>query len=142
MAVLVVTPSFPAKSFSEFIAYAKSNKGKISLGSGGIGSISHLCWALFSMLAGVEMLQVSLVREQVVIPKDFWDEWCRQNSDSDALANKVLIAFPKQADTEACAKEHEKLTTGREPLDPDGDPRTKREGRGSGLQITTAAGVT
>src|ERR1700704_4389967 len=45
MAVLVVTPSFPAKSFSEFIAYAKSNKGKISLGSAGMGSISHLCWA-------------------------------------------------------------------------------------------------
>jgi len=56
MAVLVVNPSFPAKSFPDFIAYAKHNK--ISLASGGIGSISHLCWALFSMLAGVETMHV------------------------------------------------------------------------------------
>jgi tripartite-type tricarboxylate transporter receptor subunit TctC len=58
MAVLVVNPSFPAKSISELIAYAKTNKSKISVGSGGVGSVSHLCWALFTMLAGVEMVHV------------------------------------------------------------------------------------
>jgi tripartite-type tricarboxylate transporter receptor subunit TctC len=58
MAVLVVNPSFPAKSVPELISYAKSNKGKISLGSGGIGSVSHICWALFGMLAGVEIVHV------------------------------------------------------------------------------------
>jgi tripartite-type tricarboxylate transporter receptor subunit TctC len=58
MAVVVVNPSLPAKSFPEFIAYAKNTKGKISVGSGGIGSISHLCWALLGMLAGVEMAHV------------------------------------------------------------------------------------
>src|SRR5258708_37484507 len=58
MAVLVVAPSFPAKSFSEFIAYAKSNKGKLSLGSAGMGSISHLCWALLGMMTGVETTHV------------------------------------------------------------------------------------
>jgi tripartite-type tricarboxylate transporter receptor subunit TctC len=54
----VVNPSFPAKSVPELIGYAKSNKSKISLGSGGVGSQSHICWALFGMLAGVEMVHV------------------------------------------------------------------------------------
>jgi tripartite-type tricarboxylate transporter receptor subunit TctC len=67
MAVLVVDPSFPATSFSEFITYAKSNKGKISLGSAGIGSISHLCWALLGMLAGVEMMHVPYRGESLAL---------------------------------------------------------------------------
>ena len=67
MAVLVVTPSFPAKSFSEFIAYAKSNKGKLSLGSAGMGSISHLCWALLGMLAGVETTHVPYRGESLAL---------------------------------------------------------------------------
>jgi tripartite-type tricarboxylate transporter receptor subunit TctC len=67
MAVLVVTPSFPAKSFSEFVTYAKSNKGKISLGSAGTGSISHLCWALFGTLAQVEMLHVPYRGESLAL---------------------------------------------------------------------------
>src|SRR6266568_4969658 len=36
--VMVVNPSFPAKSVPEFIAYAKANPGKISMASAGIGS--------------------------------------------------------------------------------------------------------
>jgi tripartite-type tricarboxylate transporter receptor subunit TctC len=58
MEVLVVNPSFPAKSLVEFMAYAKSNPGKVSVGSGGIGSGSHVAWLLFNMLSGVETLHV------------------------------------------------------------------------------------
>jgi tripartite-type tricarboxylate transporter receptor subunit TctC len=36
--VMVVHPSFPAKTVPEFIAYAKANPGKIAMASGGIGS--------------------------------------------------------------------------------------------------------
>ena len=39
--VVVVHPSFPAKTVPEFIAYAKANAGKLSMASGGIGSASH-----------------------------------------------------------------------------------------------------
>jgi len=40
--VLVVHPSFPAQSVPELIAYAKSNPGKINVGTGGIGSGQHV----------------------------------------------------------------------------------------------------
>jgi tripartite-type tricarboxylate transporter receptor subunit TctC len=50
--VLVVNPSFPAKSVPEFMAYVKGNPAKISVGSGGIGSSSHMSWAMFDKLAG------------------------------------------------------------------------------------------
>jgi len=40
--VLVVHPSFPAKTVPEFIAYAKANPGKVSFASEGIGSVSHV----------------------------------------------------------------------------------------------------
>ena len=36
--VMVVNPSFPAKTVPEFIAYAKANPGKINMASAGIGT--------------------------------------------------------------------------------------------------------
>ena len=56
--VLVVHPSFPAKTVPEFIAYAKANPGKLSMASGGIGSGSHMAGELFKMMAGVDMVHV------------------------------------------------------------------------------------
>ena len=50
--VLVVHPSFPAKTVPEFIVYAKANPGKLSMASGGIGSGSHLAGELFKMISG------------------------------------------------------------------------------------------
>jgi tripartite-type tricarboxylate transporter receptor subunit TctC len=56
--VLVVHPSFPAKTVPEFIAYARTNPGKLSMASGGIGSGSHMAGELFKMMAGVDMVHV------------------------------------------------------------------------------------
>jgi len=56
--VIVVNPSFPAKSLPEFIAYAKVNPGTISMASGGNGSVAHVWGELFKMMAGVNMLHV------------------------------------------------------------------------------------
>jgi tripartite-type tricarboxylate transporter receptor subunit TctC len=56
--VMVVTPSFPAKTVPEFIAYAKANPGVINFGSGGVGFASHVAGELFKMLAGVNMVHV------------------------------------------------------------------------------------
>jgi tripartite-type tricarboxylate transporter receptor subunit TctC len=56
--VLVVHPSFPAKTIPEFIAYARANPGRLSMASGGIGSGSHMAGELFKMMAGVDMVHV------------------------------------------------------------------------------------
>jgi len=56
--VLVVNPSFPAKTVAEFIAYAKANPGKINMASAGNGSLSHMCGELFMGMAGVNMVHV------------------------------------------------------------------------------------
>jgi tripartite-type tricarboxylate transporter receptor subunit TctC len=45
--VMVVNPSFPAKTVSEFIAYAKANPGGINYASGGIGTPTHMTGELF-----------------------------------------------------------------------------------------------
>ena len=45
--IIVVPPSFPAKTLSEFIAYLKANPGKVNMGSAGIGSSPHVCGELF-----------------------------------------------------------------------------------------------
>jgi tripartite-type tricarboxylate transporter receptor subunit TctC len=56
--VMQVNPSFPAKTVLEFISHAKSNPGKISYGSGGIGTSIHVASELFKMMAGVDMIHV------------------------------------------------------------------------------------
>jgi tripartite-type tricarboxylate transporter receptor subunit TctC len=56
--VMVVNPSFPAATVSEFIAYAKANPDKVNLASGGIGSTTHMSGELFRMMTGVSMVHV------------------------------------------------------------------------------------
>src|SRR5262244_3515547 len=56
--VLLVNPSFPAKTIPEFIAYAKAHPGKINLASNGIGNLTHLCGELFRMMTAVEVVHV------------------------------------------------------------------------------------
>jgi tripartite-type tricarboxylate transporter receptor subunit TctC len=55
---LVVNSSVPAHSLAELIAYAKANPGKLSYGSAGIGSASHLAAELLKIEAGIEMVHV------------------------------------------------------------------------------------
>ena len=56
--VMAVHPSFPAKTVSEFIAYAKANPGKINMASAGNGTPSHISGELFKMMTGVNMVHV------------------------------------------------------------------------------------
>jgi tripartite-type tricarboxylate transporter receptor subunit TctC len=56
--VMVVHPSLPAKTVSEFIAYAKANPGKLNFASAGAGGIDHIAGELFKMMGGINMLHV------------------------------------------------------------------------------------
>ena len=56
--VMVVDPSFPAKTVPEFIAYAKANPGKLNMGSAGNGTSQHIAGELFKMMAGISMVHV------------------------------------------------------------------------------------
>jgi tripartite-type tricarboxylate transporter receptor subunit TctC len=56
--VVVVNPSFPAKTIPEFIAYAKVNPGQVNMASGGIGTANHVAGEMFKAMAGVDMVHV------------------------------------------------------------------------------------
>ena len=56
--VLVVNPSFPAKSVPELITYAKASPGKINMATAGIGSSVHLAGELFMTMTGVKLVPV------------------------------------------------------------------------------------
>jgi tripartite-type tricarboxylate transporter receptor subunit TctC len=56
--VMEVTPTFPAKTVPEFIAYAKANPGKINMASAGIGGPQHVAGELFKFMAGVDMTHI------------------------------------------------------------------------------------
>jgi tripartite-type tricarboxylate transporter receptor subunit TctC len=56
---IAVNPSIPANTLQEFIDYDKANRGKLSYGHAGIGSLNHLTGELFKSLAGLpDLVQV------------------------------------------------------------------------------------
>jgi tripartite-type tricarboxylate transporter receptor subunit TctC len=78
--VMVVHPSFPAKTVREFIAYAKANPSKITVASVGIGSTTHIFGELFNMMSGVTTLNVPYRGQAPAL--------------ADLLAGQVQIMFP------------------------------------------------
>jgi tripartite-type tricarboxylate transporter receptor subunit TctC len=56
--VIEVTPTFSAKTFPEFIAYAKANPGKINMASPSIGTAQYLTGELLKMATGIDVAYV------------------------------------------------------------------------------------
>jgi tripartite-type tricarboxylate transporter receptor subunit TctC len=79
--LMMVNQSFPAKTVSEFIAYAKANPGKINMASPGIGTAPHLAGELFKMMAGVDLVHVPY----------------RDSYMTGLLGGQVQVAFPALA---------------------------------------------
>jgi tripartite-type tricarboxylate transporter receptor subunit TctC len=78
--IMVVNPTFPAKTVPEFIAYAKANPGKINMASSGSGSSTHLAGELFQEMTGVQMLHVPYRGGGPAL--------------TDLLGNRVQVFFP------------------------------------------------
>jgi tripartite-type tricarboxylate transporter receptor subunit TctC len=87
--LMVVSPSLPAKTVPEFIAYAKANPGKISFASRGIGSLTHVYVELFKMMAGVDLVHVPY----------------RADYTADLLAGRVQVAFNAVAESTGYIKD-------------------------------------
>ena len=56
--ILVVHPKLPVATFAEFIAYAKTNPGKLNYGTPGLGSSSHLTGEMLKLASHIEMTHV------------------------------------------------------------------------------------
>jgi tripartite-type tricarboxylate transporter receptor subunit TctC len=78
--VMVVNPSVPAKTIPEFIAYAKSDPGKINMGSAGNGTAGHMSGELFKMMTGIDMVHVPYRGASPAL--------------SDLLGGQVQVYFP------------------------------------------------
>ncbi len=78
--VMVVHPSFPAKTILEFIAYSKSNPGKVNMGSGTTGATMHMSGELFKIMAGIDMVHVFYRGAGPTL--------------TDLLAGQVQVSFP------------------------------------------------
>jgi tripartite-type tricarboxylate transporter receptor subunit TctC len=56
--LMVVHPSFPPKTFKEFVALAKKSKEPLTFGSGGVGSSPHMAGELMSAQLGIKITHV------------------------------------------------------------------------------------
>ena len=65
--VLEVNPAFEAKTVAGFVAYAKANPGKLSVGSPSAGTPPYLCVDLLKMMAGIDMVHVPYVGENQMV---------------------------------------------------------------------------
>lgn len=78
--VMVLTPSVPANTVPDFVAYAKANPGKVNMASAGSGSSVHVSGELFKMMAGVDLTHVPYRGAGPML--------------SDLLGGQVQVAFP------------------------------------------------
>jgi tripartite-type tricarboxylate transporter receptor subunit TctC len=77
--VLVVNPSFAARSVKDVIAMAKGDPGKINFGTGGLGTTPHMTAELFQYTAGIKMVHVAYRGEAPAI--------------NDLLAGQIPLMF-------------------------------------------------
>jgi tripartite-type tricarboxylate transporter receptor subunit TctC len=83
--VVLVNPLFPAKTLPEFIAYAKTNPGKINMASSGAGSPPHLYGELFKSMARVDLIHVPYRGQPQVL--------------ADLIGGQVQVAFDPLANS-------------------------------------------
>src|SRR6516164_5409403 len=79
-ALMVVHPSVPAKTVTEFIAYAKASQGKVNMASAGNGSMGHISGELFKIMAAVNLVHVPYRGNGPAL--------------TDVLAGQVQVLFP------------------------------------------------
>lgn len=66
--VLIVAVNAPWKTAGELVAYAKANPGKLTYGTGGIGTVPHLTTAALAAYTGTDLLHVPYKGAALVMP--------------------------------------------------------------------------
>jgi tripartite-type tricarboxylate transporter receptor subunit TctC len=56
--VLVVHPSFPAKTLADYIAYAKANPDKLAFATSGPGSSNHILGTMMGLVSGTKLVHI------------------------------------------------------------------------------------
>jgi tripartite-type tricarboxylate transporter receptor subunit TctC len=77
--VMLVNPTFPARTVREFVDYARANPGKLSMATAGTGSALHVAGELFKFMAGVDVIHVPYRGEAPAL--------------ADLIANQVHVCF-------------------------------------------------
>lgn len=88
--VLIVNNDLPVRSVKELIAYAKANPGKVSFGSAGNGSVSHLAGELFKMHTGTQLVHVPYKGGSAAMP--------------DLMAGRISVMFETSTNALAAAR--------------------------------------
>jgi tripartite-type tricarboxylate transporter receptor subunit TctC len=78
--IIIVNPSFPAKTVGELVALAKAHPGKYNYGSGGTGATTHLTGEMFRLAAGINIVHVPYKSIAPAV--------------TDLIGNQIPIAFP------------------------------------------------
>jgi tripartite-type tricarboxylate transporter receptor subunit TctC len=78
--ILVINNDVPAKTAREFLALAKSQPDKFTIGHAGVGTPAHLAGELFKIAAGTDLQMVSYRGIPALLP--------------DLLAGRISAAFP------------------------------------------------
>lgn len=104
---LVISTSVPATDFKSFVSYAKANPGRVTFGSGGVGSISHLNMVLLEEGTGTSLMHVPYKAFAEVIPAMLSGDVNASSGGVEALQQLVaqgklrLLAVGAPARTEA-----------------------------------------
>jgi tripartite-type tricarboxylate transporter receptor subunit TctC len=77
--IMIAHPSFPVRTFAEFVPYAKKNGDRLTFGSGGVGSTPHMAGELLNSLLAIRMNHVPYKGESPAI--------------ADTLAGQIPIMF-------------------------------------------------
>lgn len=56
--ILIINAAVPARNLKELLDYARTNPGKLSYGSGGVGASTHLAGVLFNLVAKLDLVHV------------------------------------------------------------------------------------
>jgi tripartite-type tricarboxylate transporter receptor subunit TctC len=85
--VIVASPSFPASSLAELIAYARANPEKLSYATPGVGTVAHMAAEMLSSEAGVRMTHIPYKGAQLAL--------------ADLLSGAVPVSFESSFATTA-----------------------------------------